>query len=321
MLTLNSCRYYNLIKYILWGGIKIKYLGETMALVAALGMVGASISFEVAGKKVGSLTVNILRLIQALIFLSITAFFVRGIPFPVDASLKEYTFLGVSGFIGMFLGDLFMFESFVLLGARITTLIMTSVPVVTALSAWIMLGETLSFKEGIAVLLTIGGIFLVMFYGHGKKTKKGEKKEKFPIKGILCAIGGVLGQSLGLIFSKIGLESYDPLAATQIRVIVATIAFIILISVRGKWKEVKKGTKDKAALKWLVVGSFFGPFIGVTAMLIALKNASAGIVSTLSSTSPILVIPFCIIIFKEKVKPIEILGAVISVGGASLFFI
>jgi len=288
-----------------------------MALVAALGMAGASISFEIAGKKVGSLTVNIVRLIQGMIFLSLTSLYMRGLPLPTDASLKEYTFLGISGFIGMFLGDLFMFESFVLLGARITTLIMTTVPVVTALTAWILLGETLSFQEGIAVFLTIGGIFLVMFYGNGKK----EKKEKFPIKGILCAIGGVLGQSLGMVFSKIGLESYDPVAATQIRIIVATIAFIILISIRGKWGEVKKGIKNKKALKWLVVGSFFGPFIGVTAMLIALKNASAGIVSTLSSTSPILVIPFCILIFKEKVRPIEILGAVISVGGASLFFI
>lgn len=288
-----------------------------MALVAAIGMAGASISFEIAGKKVGSLTVNIMRLIQGMIFLSITSLYVRGIPLPIDASLKEYTFLGVSGFIGMFLGDLFMFESFVLLGARITTLIMTTVPVVTALSAWIILGETLNLKEGIAVFLTIGGIFLVMFYGK----RKGERKEKFPIKGFLCAIGGVLGQSLGLVFSKIGLESYDPLAATQIRVIVATIAFIILISIRGKWGEVKKGIKNKAAAKWLIIGSFFGPFIGVTAMLIALKNASTGIVSTLSSTSPILIIPFCILIFKEKIRPIEILGAVISVGGASLFFL
>ncbi|MCS5421812.1 MULTISPECIES: DMT family transporter [Psychrilyobacter] len=288
-----------------------------MALVAALGMAGASISFEIAGKKVGSLTVNIVRLVQGMIFLSITSFYVRGLPLPTDASLKEYTFLGISGFIGMFLGDLFMFESFVLLGARITTLIMTTVPVVTALSAWILLGETLSFQEGTAVFLTIGGIFLVMFNGNGK----GEKKEKFPIKGMFCAIGGVLGQSLGMVFSKIGLESYDPIAATQIRIIVATIAFIILISVRGKWGEIKNGIKNKKAFRWLVVGSFFGPFVGVTAMLIALKNASAGIVSTLSSTSPILVIPFCILIFKERVRPIEILGAVISVGGASLFFI
>lgn len=297
--------------------MEIKYLGEIMALVAALGMAGGSISFEIAGKKVGSLTVNIVRLIQGMFFLSLTSLYMRGLPLPTDASLKEYTFLGISGFIGMFLGDLFMFESFVLLGARITTLIMTTVPVVTALTAWILLGETLSFQEGIAVLLTIGGIFLVMYYGNGR----GEKKEKFPIKGILCATGGVLGQSLGMVFSKIGLESYDPIAATQIRIIVATIAFIVLISMRGKWGEVKEGIKDKKALRWLVVGSFFGPFIGVTAMLIALKNASAGIVSTLSSTSPILVIPFCILIFKERIKPIEILGAVISVGGASLFFI
>ena len=149
-----------------------------MALVAALGMAGGSISFEIAGKKVGSLTVNIVRLIQGMIFLSITSLYMRGLPLPTDASLKEYTFLGISGFIGMFLGDLFMFESFVLLGARITTLIMTTVPVVTALTAWILLGETLNFQEGSAVFLTIGGIFLVMFYGNGK----GGKKEKFPKK-------------------------------------------------------------------------------------------------------------------------------------------
>ncbi|MGB6128132.1 MAG: DMT family transporter [Psychrilyobacter sp.] len=288
-----------------------------MALVAAFGMAGGSIAFEIAGKKIGSLTVNMLRLIQGMFFLSITSLYMRGMPLPTDASLKEYTFLGISGFIGMFLGDLFMFESFVLLGARITTLIMTTVPVVTAIVAWVLLGETLSFKEGIAVFLTIGGIFLVMFYGN----KKGETKEKFPIKGIFCAIGGVLGQSLGLVFSKIGLESYDPIAATQIRVIVATIAFIILISIKRKWGEIKKGAKNKRAIKWVVAGSFLGPFIGVTAMLIALKNTSTGIVSTLSSTSPILIIPFCVLILKERIKPIEILGAIISVGGASLFFI
>ncbi|OQY42728.1 MAG: hypothetical protein B6227_00980 [Fusobacteriia bacterium 4572_74] len=149
-----------------------------MALVAAFGMVGASISFEIAGKKVGSLTVNIMRLIQGMIFLSITSLYMRGLPFPTDASLKEYTFLGISGFIGMFLGDLFMFESFVLLGARITTLIMTAVPVVTALSAWILIGETLSFKEGLAVFLTVGGIFLVMFYGNGSGEKKKNSQQK-----------------------------------------------------------------------------------------------------------------------------------------------
>ena len=98
-------------------------------------MVVCSVSFEAAGKKVGSLTVNIMRLFIGMAFLSITTYFTRGMLLPLDATMRSYTFLGISGFIGMFLGDLFMFESFVLLGARVTTLIMTLVPVVTALSA------------------------------------------------------------------------------------------------------------------------------------------------------------------------------------------
>jgi len=280
-------------------------------------MVVCSVSFEAAGKKVGSLTVNITRLIIGMLFLAVTAQLTRGVALPVDATMKSYTFLGISGFIGMFLGDLFMFESFVLLGARITTLIMTLVPVVTALSAWVILGETLSGMEMLAILLTVGGILLVMYY----KGMGGVKKDIIPLKGVLCAIGGVMGQALGMVFSKIGVEGYDPIASTQIRLIVAIAAFIILITVKGKWSEVGRGIKDVNAMKWIGIGSFFGPFLGVAAMLVALKYASAGIVSTLSSTSPILVIPFSVIIFKERICMMEVLGAVVSVVGVSLFFI
>ena len=280
-------------------------------------MVVCSVSFEAAGKKVGSLTVNITRLIIGMLFLAVTAQLTRGVALPVDATMKSYTFLGISGFIGMFLGDLFMFESFVLLGARITTLIMTLVPVVTALSAWVILGETLSGMEMLAILLTVGGILLVMYY----KGMGGVKKDIIPLKGVLCAIGGVMGQALGMVFSKIGVEGYDPIASTQIRLIVAIVAFIILITVKGKWSEVGRGIKDVNAMKWIGIGSFFGPFLGVAAMLVALKYASAGIVSTLSSTSPILVIPFSVIIFKERICMMEVLGAVVSVVGVSLFFI
>lgn len=280
-------------------------------------MVVCSVSFEAAGKKVGSLTVNITRLIIGMLFLAVTAQLTRGVALPVDATMKSYTFLGISGFIGMFLGDLFMFESFVLLGARITTLIMTLVPVVTALSAWVILGETLSGMEMLAILLTVGGILLVMYY----KGRGGVKRDTIPVKGVLCAMGGVMGQALGMVFSKIGVEGYDPIASTQIRLIVAIAAFLILITIKGKWSEVGRGIKDINAMKWIGVGSFFGPFLGVAAMLVALKYASAGIVSTLSSTSPILVIPFSVVIFKEKICMMEVLGAVISVVGVSLFFI
>ncbi len=295
----------------------MQYLGEVAALVSALGMVVCSVSFEAAGRKVGSLTVNISRLILGMILLMITTKVTRGLYLPIDAPIKSWTYLGISGFIGMFLGDLFMFESFVLLGARVTTLIMTLTPVVTTISAWIILGEMLSLQELLATFMTVGGILLVMYY-KGRNIKE---DKRINIKGIICAIGGVLGQSLGMVFSKIGLEGYDPIAGTEIRILIAMLAFIVLITIKKQWSEVIEGLKDKKAFAWIGLGSVFGPFIGVVAMLIALKYSEAGIVSTISSTSPVLVIPFSLIVFKERICIMEVVGALISVIGVSLFFI
>jgi len=294
------------------------HLGEIAALITALCWTMTAISFEAAGKKVGSISVNLIRLIMAFVFISIYNFFSRGMILPIDASSSTWLWLTFSGIIGFVIGDLFLFQAYVEVGARISMLIMSTVPPITAISGFIIMGEKITSLGLIGMIITMVGISLVILTKNPSN-----KKVKFshPIKGLVYAFIGALGQAFGLVFSKFGMGSYDPFAATQIRIIAAIIGFSILITISKNWRKVFVAFKDKRAMKYIGIGSLFGPFIGVSLSLLAVQHAPTGIVSTITSITPILLIPVSIIVFKEKVLPREIFGSVITLLGISLLFI
>ncbi|WP_461371555.1 EamA family transporter [Candidatus Darwinibacter acetoxidans] len=130
-----------------------------------------------------------------------------------------------------------------------------------------------------------------------------------------------ISKAMGLVFSKLGMGSYNALAATQIRLLAAFAAFTLLITVRRKWPEMARALRDRRAMGCISLGAVLGPFLGVTASLVALQHTAAGIVSSLSSLSPVLIIPFSMLFFKEKVLPKEVLGALISIAGVILLFL
>ncbi|CCQ95214.1 conserved membrane hypothetical protein [[Clostridium] ultunense Esp] len=293
-------------------------LGELAALGTALCWTISGITFESAGKKVGSLSVNYIRLILGFIFINTYSFFSRGMLLPLDATKNNWAWLMVSGFIGFFLGDLFLFQSYVEVGSRISLLIMASSPPISAFLGFVFLGERLELISLLGMIITIIGIAIVIL---NKETGESKVKITYSEKGLIYAFLGAFGQALGLICSKKGMGDYNPLAATQIRIISGFISFTILFIIAKKFGDLKIAFKNKKAMGVIAIGSFFGPFIGVTLSLVSLKYTSAGISSTITSIMPVTIIPFSILIFKEKVKPKEILGAIISVIGVGILFI
>lgn len=294
------------------------HIGEIAALITAICWALNGIAFESAGKKIGSLSLSYIRLYIAFILLCITAYFMRGIALPLDADLNNWIWLSLSGIIGFVLGDIFLFQAYIEIGSRISLLIMSAAPPLTALISFFILGERISALGLLGIFITMIGIGLVIL----SKNQDGNKVEfNRPVKGLIYASIGALGQALGLIFSKKGMGTYDPLAATQIRIIAAGIVLTLLITKNKKWPEILESMKNKSAMPALVAGSVFGPFVGVAFSLLAVKYTATGIVSSISSISPILVIPASIYIFKEKVTPKEILGAVVSIAGVILLFL
>jgi len=293
-------------------------IGELSALLVAFFWSVTALSFEAASKRVGSLPVNIIRLVIGLVFLSLLNLVIRGLFLPSDASMHNWIWLSVSGLIGFVLGDYFLIKSFTIIGSWFAMLIMTLAPPMAAIFGWIILDEHLSLLSIAGIMITIAGIVIAMFRHDKGKSRVTVSK---PLPGLLYAFGGALGQALGIVFSKYGMQQYNPFAATQIRIITGIIGFTALITILGKWQSVRLALSDRNALKFITLGSFFGPFLGVSFSLMAIRHTSTGVASTIMALVPVFIIPPSIWLFKHKITTREVIGTIISVGGVALFFL
>jgi drug/metabolite transporter (DMT)-like permease len=294
------------------------HVGEFAALLVAVFWTISALAFESASNRLGSVAVNILRLVIGFIFLSLLTLVTRGHLFPSDASADNWLWLTLSGFIGFVFGDLFLFKSYTIIGSRFSMLIMTLVPPLTALFGWLIMGEQLSPLNFAGMTLTFTGIAMAIF-------SRENKNERFRIKlsstGLLYAFGGALGQALGLVLSKFGMKDYDPFASTQIRIIAGMAGFAMLVTAMRRWKSVIAAVSDVRGMKSLSLGAFFGPFLGVSFSLLSVRYTKAGIASTIMALTPVFIILPAVMLYKEKVTIAEVAGAILSVGGVALFFI
>lgn len=302
------------------------YFGEIAALLTAVFWTVTSMAFESAGKKVGSLSVNLIRLIIAFFIYCVYTQITRGMYFPFDATAEAWLWLALSGLVGFVIGDLLLFQAFVVVGARISMLMMAMTPPFTAIISYFMLKEVLSPMNWLGMLITLIGINIVIIKRENQNLNGGKKIRKrltsaYSLKGILLALGGALGQAVGLVLSKKGMGDYDAFAASQIRVLTGMIGFAVLLLFMKRYGRVWKAVKNVSAMKRITLGSVFGPFLGVSFSLLAIQYTKAGIAATIMAIVPVLIIPPAIILFKEKVNWKEVLGAIITVGGVAVFFI
>ena len=106
-------------------------------------------------------------------------------------------------------------------------------------------------------------------------------------------------------------------AGTQIRVAAGIAGFVAVVFATRSWGGVAAAMKDRKALASLTIGSFFGPFLGVSLSLLAVTSGNAGIASAIMSIVPVLIIAPSALLLKERVAPREILGSVVAVAGVA----
>ncbi|MDH6533492.1 drug/metabolite transporter (DMT)-like permease [Parabacteroides sp. PM5-20] len=308
------------------------YTGEIISLGVAFSWTITAICFEYAGRRMGSLSLNIIRLAMAVGMLGLTLLFFTGTFFPMHAGGEAWFWLAISGFIGYVLGDYCLFNSYLLIGSRWGQLFMTLAPPSAAIAGYFILGEHLKMNAWIGMAVTLSGIALSIF---GKGAGISPKITlKLPVKGILFGIGAGIGQGVGLVFSKLGMDYYMqsvdlqdevavrlvPFASTQIRAIVGLVGFLVLLFVTRQGKRFIYSLSDRKAMVSATGGTIFGPFLGVSFSLMAVQYTEAGIASTLMALTPIFILAPSYFFFKQKITLQEIAGAIISVSGVSLFF-
>jgi len=293
----------------------MNYLGELSALLTAVLWSGTSIAFSSAAEKIGSLQLNINRMIFASLFL-ITTILIMGYDF--NLSNTQFVNLIISGVIGLVIGDSFLFKSYQMIGARISMLLMALSPVMSVILAFIFLNEIITPIGIVGILITIAGIALVVL------ERNTNSKYHVTTLGIVYGILGALGQAGGLIFAKFAFNEghIAGFVATFIRVFSSVIIFLPIMLMLKKYKNPYKiFSNDKSAFGATLLGTILGPFLGITFSLIAVENTKVGIAATLMSTMPIIMLPMVKYIYKEKLSWRSITGAVIAVGGVALIFL
>ncbi|MDC7240510.1 MAG: DMT family transporter [Spirochaetales bacterium] len=292
------------------------YIGEIAALATTLCWMISALSFEASGRRIGSLPVNLVRLVMGILFMGIYLFATQGILVPRLPDDGRFWFIFASGFIGFFIGDMLLFRSYVEIGSRVALLILSFVPPITAFLEWIFMGQLLSLQGWISMIVVLTGVLMVLLKKDG-----GSFELKHPVRGILLALGGTIGQAAGMILSRMGIGSADPVQATQIRALAGLCGFVPLFFILRLYPKVFRSLKDGKAMAQLSLGAMFGPFIGVALSLLAMQHTSAGIVSIITALVPVVVIPPSIFLFKEKVTVREMIGAMIAVAGVIILFI
>ncbi len=306
-------------------------IGELAALGTASCWTISALSFETAGKRIGSLSTNLIRMALASVFLTGLHAVRQGGLLPLHAGAHAWGWLAVSGLVGFTFGDLCLFKAFVYIGPRLASVMMCLAPPFAALLGWLFLGERLGALDLAAMSLIGCGVAAAIAARApsapspmpGSDVADPESAAPDPghrTRGLFLAVGGALGQAGGLVLSKIGMGKFDPFAATQIRVLAGFGGFLI-VALALRWGgRMKAALADRPAVRWATLGAIFGPFLGVGLSLVAVQRTSAGVAASLMATTPVLILPIVVLLGRERFSLASLGGALLAVAGVALLF-
>ena len=310
----------------------MNHLGEAISLIVAVSWTVTALFADKASHRLGSMTANVLRLSLAIVFLGLLLWVTVGHPYPVYASGQAWLWLALSAVVGYVFGDWCLFNCYLSIGARFGQLFMTLAPPLAAIAGWAILGESLSWKSWLAMAVTLGGIAIsILSRGEGHKVRLA-----LPLKGVLLGLGAGLGQGVGLVLSKMGLQYYAdaipadaprlmnvmlPFASTMIRALIGAAGFLVLMALQRDLPRLRSGVRDRVGMRYALIMTLFGPVLGVSLSLMAVQYTSAGIASTLMALTPVLILIPYAFIYKQRITPREVLGVMVSMLGVALFFL
>ena len=325
------------------------FVGELISLGVAVSWTATALFAEVGSKRMGSLPFNTIRMTMSLLFLAVTLWLVMGVPYPRYADGGTWIWLLLSGVVGYVIGDYCLMQGYIHIGSRFGQLFMTLSAPTAALTGRLLLGEQMRPLAILGMVVTLSGIALSIL-SKSDDSEQRSVRFKLPAKGIFYAAMAGIYQGFGLVLSKVGLTHYDatltaagisgdaafagaimPLpasvsmsfAATTIRGYIGLVGFFLVLVLFNKdgLAKLRRAVNDRKAMWCVLASTVFGPFIGVSASLLATQFTSAGIAQTLFALTPILIIAPASMLFHQKVTVKEVLGAIISVGGVCLFFL
>lgn len=301
-------------------------MGEIAALSASAVWAMASIIFARLGKTVSALALNWLKCVIALALMFLTLYLLEGRFWPEALTSWQLAILAMSGLVGLTIGDTAFFQALNRLGPRRTLLLSALSPPMTMLLAVPVLGEEISLSLLLGMILTMGGVIWVIRERHGGPesaegpTDGGPDALKRIKQGIAFGILAALCQASGNVLTKLGGAEISALEISIVRLVAGIVGLTFILGVTKNLVATMLPMRDRRLATMIIVATFLGTFLGIWLMNAGLRYTDASIASTLSSTSPIFVLPLAYFIDREKLSWRSVLGAFIAVIGVAILF-
>jgi len=289
-------------------------MGAAAALGAALCWAIAPIMFTLGGREIGAVNINRMRLLVACFLLLVTHLITLGIPSPGALGATRLAWLIGSGIMGLAVGDTLLLKALMLIGPRLVTLMMTLVPLMSALLGWFWFGEGLSTFEAGGAILCLTGVMVVVT-AHKSRTEPGDR-HAFR-KGLLLAAGAALGQTLGLLFAKQGLQGDIPVLSAVLVRMLAALAVMWFMHMR-QVPFIHPNKIGRRELLLILSGAAIGPYLGVWLSIVAVAMTRIGLAATLMGTTPVLILPLSHWILKERIGWRAVFGSVLTLVGIAI---
>jgi drug/metabolite transporter (DMT)-like permease len=302
----------------------IAHLGEITALSAAMIFAWTSIFFTTAGKRLGVTTLNLMRLLGAVVLLGVTHWLVAGRCWP-EAPLASILWIGASGIVGLAIGDSALFRAFTMIGPRRGMLAMATAPVFTVIVAWLVMDEALGAMSLLGIAVVMGGVMLAVL---GKDPGGGEfanPQRTLLLRGYLLAVVAAAGQGLGSAFVKIGMAGgtaeVDPLAATFVRMAFAFAAYWLVVLPQHGLRPLLRPLRDRRGTLSLALATVLGPYVSVYLSIVAIRHTETGVAQVLLGAVPVFVLLPAWLVYRDRPNAAALLGVVVAVTGGAILFL
>ena len=292
-------------------------IGYFLAIGAAAIWSAVALSATRVVRYFGSYNYNLLRLLGIIVFF-FPYVYINWESLYFNQSI--FSAIILSSIIGIIIGDTFLFVCLKRLGPRRQALLFSMQIPFTIILAEIFLQTLPSLTELVGCALIFSGILIAIQFNRTIPDDDLENIQGNKYTGLFAGIGLALCQSIGIILMKPALQTTDPIIVSYLRVIVAAIIMfgsLFFIKNNQLWEKMKN---IKVTLFSIFLG-FMGMGVGMTMLIYALKYGNPGVISTLSSTMPIMIIPIVWIVTKNYAGHLAVVGATLTCVGAGIIFL
>lgn len=280
-------------------------LGVAAALASAASWSVGALLFSRLGESLSSFAMTLVKGGLSVVLLGVLTLLMRGYS---DIGAQAYSYLALSGLLGIAVSDTFFFSALKELGPRALVLLATLGQVVTVVLAVVLLGERLPLWGWIGVALIISGIATGIFPG-------GPQEGKSSLKGIVLGLLSVLSMSVSVILTKKGLDGVSTVYATFIRMLAGTLGMLLIGILTLRLRQWVTPFRDSGLMARFLVAVCVITIGGFWMAVVAFKYTSVAVATSLISTEPIFILPLSVVFLKEKLTLHAVVGAVVAVAG------